>query len=127
MIIPTEESRKTGFEVNKRPAGRELDGTNNRHEEGFDARGEERESGEMGGTEGARVGGMEVGVIGKEERQPTDQKEGASPAACGCHHQAAEEEEKPSAHMSSLWANASRFGTGQKVHLGGVNYEGDFV
>ena len=71
--------------MNKRPAGRELDGTDNRHEEGFDARGEERESGDMGGTEGARVGGMEVGVIAEEEGQPTDQKEGASPAACVCH------------------------------------------
>ena len=43
------------------------------------------EAGDTGPTEGARVGGMEVGVIGKEERQPTDQNEGASPAACGCH------------------------------------------
>ena len=77
---------------------------------------EEKREKEGGPTEGTRVGWMEVGVIEEEEGPPTGHKKGASPAACGCHHQPREEEEKPSAHMSSLWANASRCGAGEMVH-----------
>ena len=56
VTIPTRTSRKTGCEVNKRPAGRELDDTDHRHEEGFDARGEEREG---GGTDTTNASGVD--------------------------------------------------------------------
>ena len=54
---------------------------------------EEKREKEGGPTQRTRVGWMEVGVIEEEEGPPTGHEKGASPAACGCHHQAREEEE----------------------------------